>query len=191
MADFVLADLSEADEGTSWEIGFAHSLNIPIYAIGQKRNVMLSFEINYISSVADISFSENNLISIEGIDGVGKSFALHALGYPNDDTLDGFGLRLFQAMNTDDLFLRSGNPLSEAFVFLAIDLKQGKILDRGIDTIAIYYALQCEDFISSYFQIYSFAKKIKRVPSKTILLVDSFESILSRLEKREKRKLSL
>jgi nucleoside 2-deoxyribosyltransferase len=189
--DFIIANMQEIDEGTCWEIGFANVLGIKVFAIGEKRNIMLSFEIEYIKDLNEIEFEKKELISVEGIDGVGKSFYLDKLGFENDDSLSGFGLKLFKALNNKDLFLRSGNTLSEALTLLAIDNTiNSKVIDRGIDSIAIYFALQKKDFKEEYFRIYRIAKQIGRVPTKTILLIDNFEKIMQRLEKREGRVLN-
>ncbi len=141
-------------------------------------------------------------ITIEGTDGVGKSYYLTKLRESGnqvimDEDLEGFGAEIFHILYTkNDIFYRHGNPLQEFLCFLAVEmqeaqkvkdlLKKGNVIkDRGVDTICMYAAHQMKgDFLKNYKKLLGVAKKLVKLPDVTYVLTDDFENIVERGQKR-------
>lgn len=148
---------------------------------------------------------KHKFITVEGADGVGKSYFLAKLrdsGFKviMDEDLEGLGADIFHALyKEDDIFYRHGNPLQEFLCFLAVEIQESNnvkallrsssvIKDRGVDTICLYAALQMDgDFLKNYKKLISVAKKIVRFPDVTYVLTDDFGSIVERGQNRIKR----
>lgn len=154
--------------------------------------------------------------SLEGISGVGKSYLIQALHAALSDFpvtfLSELGDRTGQELDRDiltllakggDRFFRSGKPLTETFLLLALKmhdyetriapaLKQGHLVleDRSLDTIAIYQALilypdSLEQQLATAQAIYTVGACFRRPPQCTFLLEDDFSVVLRRIEQRE------
>ncbi len=141
-------------------------------------------------------------ITIEGTDGVGKSYYLTKLRESGnqvimDEDLEGFGAEIFHILYTkNDIFYRHGNPLQEFLCFLAVEMQESKkvksllkngdvMKDRGVDTICMYAALQMEgDFLKNYKKLLGITKKVVKLPNLTYVLTDDFEKIVERGQKR-------
>ena len=140
-------------------------------------------------------------VTFEGLEGVGKSYLLEKLKEEfvviSDESLDGIGLKLIEALRNKDTFFRHGYPLSEFLVFFAAELyeiekkvipalKKGKIViqDRGIDTNVLYAALQMKIDMMELFRV---REKMCFLPDITILFIDDFMSCMKRAEQRNGR----
>lgn len=121
-----------------------------------------------------------------------------------DEAQEGLGKKIFSALyHTEDRFFNMGVPLTETMLLLSRSMykyestiekavNEGKIVieDRSIDTISIYQAILIAQKnggnpVQIADDIYSFAKKFRRVPDKTFLLSGNTELAIKRAEKRD------
>ena len=154
--------------------------------------------------------------SLEGISGVGKSYLIRALRPALADlsvtflteVVDRTGEELDRDIiallaKGGDRFFRSGKPLTETFLLLALKmcdyetriapaLAQDRIVieDRSLDTIAIYQALilypnSLEQQVAAAHEIYTIGARFRRPPQLTFLIEDDFPVALSRIAQRE------
>lgn len=155
---------------------------------------------------------KSRYITVEGIDGVGKTYFLEKLKEKNphvhiilDTELDGLGKKIFDALQSQKRFLGQGFPLAEALCFCAIDLidvesrvipnlkKNISVLqDRGIDSICVYGAVSLQEkrkisFEEAYLLLFTIRKKLNIIPEKTILLYDDINRCIQRAEQRDKK----
>jgi dTMP kinase len=102
-------------------------------------------------------------VSLEGINGVGKTHLAHALterlaGRARlvSELTDGGGDKVIAAvvaaLSTDRTFLRTGHPLTETMALLALKVREHELVaalpdppqvvieDHGVDTVAVYQA---------------------------------------------------
>lgn len=165
------------------------------------------------------SAHESILISFEGISGCGKTYFIGKLHTAlkdlpttsvqevTDRRGDGLDLRILSLLSTSqDRFFRTGAPLTETFLLLALKmydfeaciaplLAQGGMVieDRSIDTIAVYQALllwpqQQERWLTTAHLLYEQAAQWRRPPDITFLLEDDFHTALARAQQRSGRR---
>lgn len=169
----------------------------------------------------DDAVSHGTVCSLEGISGVGKSYLLQALrpALANlpvtflSEVVDRTGQDLDRDIiallaRRGDRFFRSGKPLTETFLLLALKmcdyeariapaLAQGRIVleDRSLDTIAVYQALilhpdSLERQVEAAREIYAIGARFRRPPELTFLLEEDFSVALPRIEQREGKRLT-
>ncbi len=150
--------------------------------------------------------------SVEGIEGVGKSFFLEKVRATSDivvildDDVDGEALEVINELRKEDLFFRDVDPVEVFDAFTYVDdliyeekvkpaLNDGKhvLQDRGADTTCVYAAIELEKrgeghFRENYNTLMMQRKKLGPVPEKVFLLVDEFTKCIERAEKRNARK---
>ena len=150
--------------------------------------------------------------TVEGIDGVGKSFFLEKVRASSsivvilDDDLDGEALEVIRQLKKEDSFFRDVDPVEVFDAFTYVDdliyeakvlpaLNEGKIVlqDRGADTTCVYAAIELEKkgeghFRENYNTLMMQRKKLGPVPERVFLLVDEFDKCIERAEKRNARK---
>jgi dTMP kinase len=167
------------------------------------------------------ALSRGAICSLEGISGVGKSYLIQALRPALADlpivflseVVDRTGLGLDRDIiallaKRGDRFFRSGKPLTETFLLLALKmcdyeariapaLAQNQIVleDRSLDTIAVYQALilhpdSLEYQLHAAREIYDIGARFRRPPDLTFLIEDDFSVALARIEQREQKQLS-
>ncbi len=151
-------------------------------------------------------------ITIEGVEGVGKSFYLDRIKNAKikvvkDDDVSGRALAVLEALRNEDLFFRSSNPMVEFLGFSLVDtmmfeemvrplLKKGVtvIQDRGSDTTCLYAALQLgkneKDVLKIFKELFVMRTKLGPVSEKVLLLVDDVNKSIARGEKRNGKKYS-
>lgn len=165
--------------------------------------------------------SRGAICSLEGISGVGKSYLIQALRPALADLpvtyLSEVVDRTGQDLDRDiiallakrgDRFFRSGKPLTETFLLLALKmcdyeariapaLAQNCIVleDRSLDTIAVYQALilhpdSLEHQLQAARDIYEIGAQFRRPPDLTFLIEDEFEVALERIAQREQKPLA-
>ena len=147
-------------------------------------------------------------ISIEGIEGIGKSFFLDKITNAfviKDTELTEFGEKIIKTLNNDDIFYRTENPIDDVLKFFAIDLEQiekkvkpnlkkGNVIqDRGADTSCLYAAAQLckgnkKELMKEYRKLMEIRKKLGLIPEKVIILTGKFEDAVKRAEKRDRKK---
>ena len=147
-------------------------------------------------------------ITIEGLEGVGKTFFIKKLknvvAIPDDD-LDDFENKLIENMKGKDPFFRDENPLISFLCFTSVDLHiferkvknnlldNNVVQDRGVDTTCLYSALQMSndnEIINNFKRLLEIRKRIFRIPDLTIVLIDDFEKCIKRAEERNGKKYS-
>jgi dTMP kinase len=166
-------------------------------------------------------WSGGAVCSLEGISGVGKSYLVQALRPALADlpvtflteVVDRTGQELDREIITllakrGDRFFRSGKPLTETFLLLALKmcdyeasiapaLAQGRMVleDRSLHTIAVYQALILHpDSLSRQLEVahdlYAIGARFRRAPQLTFLIEDDLSIVLPRIEQREGRALT-
>lgn len=169
----------------------------------------------------DDLLSRGAICSLEGISGVGKSYLIQALRPALADLpvtyLSEVVDRTGQDVDRDiiallakrgDRFFRSGNPLTETFLLLALKmndyearivpaLTQNRLVleDRSLDTIAVYQALilhpdSLEHQLQAARDIYAIGAQFRRPPDLTFLIEDEFSVALERIAQREQKPLA-
>jgi dTMP kinase len=165
--------------------------------------------------------SRGAICSLEGISGVGKSYLIQALRPALADLpvtfLSEVVDRTGQDLDRDiiallakrgDRFFRSGRPLTETFLLLALKmcdyeariapaLAQNHIVleDRSLDTIAVYQALilhpdSLERQREAAREIYAIGARFRRPPALTFLIEEDFSVVLPRIALREGKPLT-
>jgi dTMP kinase len=155
------------------------------------------------------------LVSFEGISGAGKTYLSRAIRasapgstmrFVNElSERSGTGLdrKIIDVLQyTGDRFCRTGAPLSETFLLLALKmadyemyiapaLAEGRtvIEDRSIDTVAVYQSILIEPSNPSQWlnlakRIFAAASQWRRPPDLTFFLDDSLDSCIMRAESR-------
>jgi dTMP kinase len=153
-------------------------------------------------------------VTIEGVNGVGKTYLAHALADQLDpqcalvtELTDGGSGDLPKAIisalsERGDFFLRTGAPITETFALLALKVYEYERLraqaprilleDRGVDTVALYQAAILADPEADLDEIDTLAQRIYRtathwrpLPDLTLLVTDQLEVCLTRLTQRE------
>lgn len=169
----------------------------------------------------DDMLSHGTICSLEGISGVGKSYLIQALRPALADLpvtfLSEVVDRTGQDLDRDiiallakrgDRFFRSGKPLTETFLLLALKMcdYEARIApalahnwmvleDRSLDTIAVYQALilhpdSLERQLQAAREIYAIGAQYRRPPDLTFLIEDEFSVALARIEQREQKPLA-
>ena len=167
------------------------------------------------------ALSRGAICSLEGISGVGKSYLIQVLRPALADLpitfLSEVVDRAGQDLDRDiiallakrgDRFFRSGKPLTETFLLLALKmcdyeariapaLAQNRLVleDRSLDTIAVYQALilhpdSLERQLHAAQEIYAIGAQFRRPPDLTFLIEDDFSVALARIEQREQTQLT-
>jgi dTMP kinase len=156
-------------------------------------------------------------VTLEGIEGVGKTHISQLLAQRlgadcmllselTDLAADGLPGQVVAALSREnDVFLRTGHPLTETFALLALKAREYERLqtadvdprmiieDRGVDTVALYQAAilaagrPIEDMYSIAWRIYATAAHWRPAPDATVLLVDDFEACVHRFADRLSR----
>jgi len=146
-------------------------------------------------------------ISVEGLNGVGKTYLVRQLAR----RLDGRCLVLDELTSTGDdtakaiigaladgggTFLRTGHPIAETFALAALKVREyervtaltpppGCVLeDRGMDTVAVYQAAILGGGHALAGQIAAIAAMWRPDPDVTILLTDDLDACIGRFAAR-------
>lgn len=153
-------------------------------------------------------------ITIEGIEGVGKTYlagqlaarlgsGCHLLGEVTDAASGSLTSQVITALSrTGDFWLRTGHPVTETLALLALKVAEYErfqargedeivLEDRGIDSVAVYQALVLagagapDTAVRQAMElVYATAARWRPPPDRTILLVDDTAACLSRLQQR-------
>lgn len=144
-------------------------------------------------------------ISVEGINGVGKTHLLRRaakmlscrlVSELTDSAATDLPGRIIAAMSGHGTFLRTGHQLTETLALLALKAWEyetaqatGELIleDRGVDTVAVYQTVilgGSGDPHSWADQILHTAARFSPLPDRTILLIDDFEACIQRYERR-------
>lgn len=150
--------------------------------------------------------------SVEGIEGVGKSFFLEKIRASSDvvvildDDIEGEALEVIKELRKEDVFFRDVDPVDvfDAFTYVDDLIYQEKVLpalqankrvlqDRGADTTCIYAAIELAKRGEGHFrELYNRLMRQRRllgpVPERVFLLVDEFNKCVERAEKRNGKK---
>lgn len=153
-------------------------------------------------------------ITLEGLEGVGKTHLAHAvaplvgpgcvvLGELTDQD-GGLPRRVITALSqAGDVFLRTGHPLAETFALLALKIREHERLrtaapiaaqvvieDRGVDTVAVYQAVILapdappDRQFALAQRIHATAAHWRPRPELTVLLIDKFDRCAARFAQR-------
>lgn len=161
------------------------------------------------------------LVSLEGISGAGKTYLTKKLisaldekttlfvSELSDRSGNGLDKRIIGVLHhTGDRFFRSGMPLAEMFLLLALKmadyeahiadaLRRGLTVveDRSIDTVAIYQAILLVPDASAARldianRIYAMGAQWRHPPDVTFLVEDDFDQCITRAEQRQQQRFS-
>ncbi len=144
-------------------------------------------------------------VSIEGVNGVGKTYLAHQVaerlnGHLLTEVTDGsdeLTSRVIAALASKGTFLRTGHPLTETLALIAVKVRAYEkargisgllIEDRGIDTVAVYQSIILNRAQAEL--IYRTAARWMPLPDRTILLVDDLSVCIRRYEQRTRTPMS-
>jgi dTMP kinase len=146
-------------------------------------------------------------ISVEGLNGVGKTYLIHALasrlgpgGLVLDeltDSGDNTSAALIGTLAANgDTFLRTGHPLTETFILAALKVREYEhvissptaprwvLEDRGMDTVAVYQAAILSGGPQLADKIAAITSPWRPDPDLTVLLLDDFDTCMDRFGAR-------
>jgi dTMP kinase len=156
------------------------------------------------------------LVSLEGISGVGKTYFARKLIAALDESTtrfvnelsdrsgNGLDKQIIDALrHSGDRFFRSGMPLSETFLLLALKMADYEkhiahalqsgftvVEDRSIDTVAVYQSILLRtnslgERLDLSNKIYMMAAQWRHPPDVTFLIEDEFDVCITRAEARQ------
>lgn len=154
-------------------------------------------------------------VTLEGVEGVGKTYLARRIAQRlgprcallaelTDQRTDDLPGQVITALSTaDDVFLRTGYPLTETFALLALKVREYEKMrsapppgvdlvleDRGMDTVAVYQAAILADG-EPVERMHAIAQRIQAIaarwrpaPELTMLIVDNLDVCAGRFSER-------